>query len=239
MLYYLMIMGILPSPIKYSTQNWSCLLFYIQCSIPSCIVLYLIHKKDFLKSIGLNRNILQGFAFGVISTLPMLLYVLAFGKWNDSISLLYLFNATVIAGFFEELFFRGLLLGQLFRYAKWGFLPAILVASCIFGLGHISQGTDIMSSVLAGLVTGLGGVLFGWIYIETNYNLWCSIFLHILMNFSWTAFSDVNNGAVGNTRINIVRVLTIIIAICLVILYKRKKKIPYVVRFKTLWVNNL
>ena len=237
MLYYLMIMRILPSPIKYSSQNWSFLLFNVQCSIPACVVLYLIHKKEILKSIGLDRNIIQGFTYGFICVVPMLLYMLLFGRWNNSISLLYLFNATVVAGFFEELLFRGLLFGQLFRYAKWGFLPAILVASFIFGLGHIYQGTDITSSILAGLITGLGGILFGWIYIETNYSLWCNAFLHILMNFSWTAFSNVNNGAIGDVGTNIARALTIIIAVCLVIFYKRKKNIPYIVTFKKLLIN--
>ncbi len=86
----------------------------------------------------------------------MLLYAVVFGKWNSNSSLWYLFNATVIAGFFEELFFRGILMGQLFRYAKWGFVPSMLIASVIFGIGHIYQGADLVSSILAGVVTGLG-----------------------------------------------------------------------------------
>lgn len=236
-LYYLMIMKVIPSPIKYSSQNWSFLLFYIQCSIPFVGILYLIHKKGFLKAIGLDKGFIQGIAYSSLCILPMLLYVLILGKWNNSISLVYLFNATVVAGFFEELFFRGLLVGQLFRYAKWGFLPTILIASCIFGLAHISQGTNIPTSILAGLITGLGGILFGWIYIETNYNLWCNAFLHILMNFTWTAFSIVDNGAIGNIGINMARALTILLAIGLIIFYKRKKRIPYLINLNTLWNN--
>lgn len=236
-LYYLLIMKLIPSPIKYSSQNGSFLLFYIQCSLPVAGVLYLIHKKRWLEAIGLDRGFIQGVTYGCVCILPMLLYVLVFGKWNHSISLIHLVNATLVAGFFEEVFFRGLLLGQLSRYAKWGFLPTLLIASCIFGLAHISQGSDIPSSVLAGLVTGLGGILFGWIYIETNYNLWCNASLHILMNFTWTGFLNVDNGAIGNTGINIARVLTILLAIGLIVFYKRKKKISYIITLKTLWVN--
>lgn len=235
--YYLLITGILPSPIKYSSENWSFLLFYIFCSIPLYIMLRIMHRHNFMDSIGLKGSMIHGFIYALLSVLPMLLYVIINSKWNNTISLWYLFNATIIAGFFEELFFRGLLFGQLFRYAKWGFIPAILIVSIIFGLGHIYQGTDLTSSALAGVVTGLGGVLFGWIYVETNYNLWCCAFLHILMNFSWTAFSNADNGAIGTMELNIVRLLTVLIAICLVIIYKKKQKKPFLINMKTLWIN--
>ncbi len=129
-------------------------------------------------------------------------------------------------------------MGQLFRYAKWGFLPAVLTVSCIFGLGHLSQGSDMISSAMAALVTGLGGILFGWIYIETNYNLWYSVFLHVLMNFSWTAFTLSGNGAVGTLGSNLVRMLTVVLSIGLVVLYKRNKKLPYILNLRTLWSNN-
>ena len=99
---------------------------------------------------------MRGFIYAFVCVLPMLLYAVVFGKWNSNSSLWYLFNATVIAGFFEELFFRGILMGQLFRYAKWGFVPSMLIASVIFGIGHIYQGADLVSSILAGVVTGLG-----------------------------------------------------------------------------------
>ncbi len=238
LLYYLLIVGIIPSPIKYSSNDGSFLLFYILCSIPPYIVLRFIHKKNLIESIGLKKSPLHGFVYALICTLPMLVYVMCVGKWNNTLSVWHLFNATLIGGLFEELFFRGLLFGQLFRYAKWGFIPAILIASVIFGLGHIYQGTDVTSSILAGVVTGLGGLLFGWIYVETNYNLWCSIFLHILMNFSWTAFSIADNGAIGNTGLNIARILTLIMAIFLIVVHKKKKGEPYLINPRTLWINN-
>lgn len=238
LLYYLLIVGIVPSPIKYSSNDGSFLLFYILCSIPPYIVLRFIHKKNLIESIGLKKSALQGFVYALICALPMLVYVMCVGKWNNTLSVWHLFNATLIGGLFEELFFRGLLFGQLFRYAKWGFIPAILIASVIFGLGHIYQGTDVTSSILAGVVTGLGGLLFGWIYVETNYNLWCSIFLHILMNFSWTAFSIADNGAIGNTGLNIARILTLIMAIFLIVVHKKKKGEPYLINPRTLWINN-
>lgn len=233
----LLIVGIIPCPLKYSSNNGSFLLFYVLCCIPSYIVLRLIHKNNLLESIGLRKSPLHGLVYALLCTLPMLIYVIAVGKWNNTLSFWHLFNATVVGGLFEEFFFRGLLFGQLFRYAKWGFIPAIAIASVIFGFGHIYQGTDITSSILAGVVTGLGGLLFGWIYVETNYNLWYSIFLHILMNFSWTAFPVADNGAIGNTGLNVVRGITLIIAIFLVVVRKKKKGEPYFINTKTLWVN--
>ncbi len=119
-----LITGILPAPIDYSSRNWSFLFFNLLCSVPSCIILFLMHKKEFFESVGLKRNLLAGCVYGFICALPMLLFAISCGEWNRTASPIYLFNATVVAGFFEEFFFRGLLLGQLFRYAKWGFLPA-------------------------------------------------------------------------------------------------------------------
>ncbi|MCS2956564.1 CPBP family glutamic-type intramembrane protease [Bacteroides salyersiae] len=43
-----------------------------------------------------------------------------------------LFNIVVIGAFFEELFFRGFLLGQLFRYAKWGIHSCRFNCCCDF-----------------------------------------------------------------------------------------------------------
>ena len=237
LVYYVLIMGIVPSPVSYSSKDVSFPLFCLLCAVPSCLMLGFTHGREALEASGLRRSPSRGFIYALLCVSPMLLFVLLFGEWNRELSAWYLINTTLVAGFFEEFFFRGILLGQLYRYARWGFVPAILVASVIFGLGHIYQGHDLLSSLLAGLVTGLGGLLFGWVYVETGYNLWCGIFLHALMNLSWIAFSLADNAATASWGLNIARLLTVALAIALVILYKKKKGIPYQITKETLWRN--
>ena len=193
--------------------------------------------QKLFQTIGLDKGFFTGVKLALLSVSPMLLYSLIWGTWDDSISLMKLFNIVVIGAFFEELFFRGFLLGQLFRYAKWGFILAGLIVTVIFGCGHLYEGTDIVSSIMAGLVTGLESLLFGWIFIECKYNLWCSIFLHMFMNFAWSSFAIADNEAVGDITTNVFRILTVVMAIMWIVIYKRKNNIPYYITKVTLWTN--
>ena len=237
--YFLAVMGITDFPEKGSYNDASFLLFNLECIVPFCLISFCLYGRRVIAATGLYKSPLTGLIYALMSVLPMLLFVIFWGKWNKELSFWYIVNTTLVAGFFEELFFRGILLGMLFRYARWGFVPAVLISSLIFALGHIYQGGDLFTSLLAALVTGFGGLLFGWIYIESNYNLWFSIFLHALMNFSWIAFSLAENAASAGVGLNIARLLTVIIAVVLVVVYKKRKGLPYVINKRTLWRNRM
>ena len=86
----------------------------------------------------------------------------------------YLLNAVVLAVLpciFEELVFRGFILGSLRRYGD-GF--AILISSLLFGLLHQN-----LVQIPFAIILGLG---FGFIVVKTG-NLWAAIILHFLNNF--------------------------------------------------------
>src|SRR5690606_32665538 len=141
----------------------------------------------------------------------------------------------IAAGFFEELFFRGFLFGQLFRNTTLGFLPSVLFGALFFGSLHLYQSTDVMELTGIFLITFLGGILFAWVYAEWNYSLWVPIFLHMLMNFAWELFS-VSSNALGDVYANVFRVLTIALIIILTILYKKGKKMPLAIDKNNLWI---
>ena len=235
--YYFIITGVLPL-FNLTFANLSYPFFYALYSLILIAILYIIHrKKNPLPYLGLDKNVMKAIIYGTISILPMLIYSIICGSWDGSLPVIKFFDIIIIAGFFEELFFRGFLFGQLFRYAGWGFIPASMIVAVIFGCGHLYQGSSLMASLTAGLITGLGSIFFSWIYVECEYNLLCPIVLHIFMNFSWSAFTISSNGAVGSTVTNIFRILTVIIAIALVIFHKRKNGISYQVTAKSLWIN--
>jgi len=216
----------------------SYLFAYLIVSLPIVLGASVINEfKRCQTTLGLNRSFLKGFLFPLICTLPMFIgYGLCF-SFNDGLTWDQLLMAGVAAAFFEEFIFRGFLFGQLFRFTKLGFIPAVLLGACLFASMHLYQSRE--PGVLIGIfaTTFLGAVLFAWLFAEWNYNLWISIFLHFFMNLSWMLF-DVSDNAFGGIYANVFRILTIILTIAITLFYKRKKGIPLVITRETLWMKH-
>jgi membrane protease YdiL (CAAX protease family) len=130
----------------------------------------------------------------------------------------------IAASFFEELYYRGFLFGQLFRYTSLGFILSVILGAVIFGLIHLYQGSALTEWIGIFLITFLGGILFAWVYVEWNFNLWVPVLLHLLMNLSFEMFSAGEN-ALGGIYLNIFRSITLFLIIFLTIIYKRKSGI--------------
>lgn len=208
---------------------------YILSGIFPLIALWILHKKNMVYAVGLSHHFLQAMGVSIVSCIPMFMGSALSGHFNTELSWDMFFKTIIIAGIFEELFFRGFIFGELFRVAGWGFIPAVLISAVPFGLLHLYQGSDFVSSVAAFGVTALGGAFFSWIYVEWNYNLWCSIGMHTFMNLSWIIFTTQHNGATGTLGTNGFRVATIIIAILLTIWYKKQNHVAYEVTGRSLW----
>lgn len=97
----------------------------------------------------------------------------------------------------EEIVYRGLAVGALIRWAGWRWWAAALAPAVMFGLVHAGQGSDPAS--IAGIVaiTGLGGLLFGWLFVRWAFNLWPPILLHAGMNSLWIVFGLGENALGG------------------------------------------
>lgn len=213
------------------------LCFHFICLIPIGVsFLILFRPNDIPEYFGLNKNVFMGAGVALLCTSPMILSSMMFGSFNLSITVNDVFRKIIFSGFFEELVFRGFLFGLLFRYAKWGFIPAALIGVLFFGIGHLYQGSDVISALASFGVTALGAIWFSWMYVEWRYNLWLPISMHVFMNASWILFS-VSNTAVGDVNTNIFRGITIVSIIIVTIVYKRLKQQPYYVNRHTLWVN--
>jgi len=76
----------------------------------------------------------------------------------------------------EEIFFRGFLLEKI--GSLYGNNVSIVITSILFGLAHLSQG-----NVVPAVMTGLIGVLLGYIVIKTK-NLYAAISAHMLFNLT-------------------------------------------------------
>ncbi len=82
---------------------------------------------------------------------------------------------TTIA-FGEEMFYRSFLITRLVDFTSIKPASAVLIAGFIFGVVHFAEGP------IGILSNGAFGVLFGWIYLRSERNLWISIIGHGLIN---------------------------------------------------------
>jgi membrane protease YdiL (CAAX protease family) len=193
------------------------LYFYLWWIIPIIICTILLFGfRNFFGVLGLNNFSLNVVIFALISVSPMLISSMFMGQFKSELGIFTMLRATIFAAFNEELLFRGFLFGLLFRKFGWGFIPAASIGAIFFGLGHIYQGNSFLESLGIFAITAMGAAWFAWLYVEWNFNLWIPIFLHLLMNLSWTLF-DVSQNAMGGLYLNVFRALTIALTIIITI----------------------
>jgi uncharacterized protein len=132
---------------------------YLLFGIPIYLGALLLHGfKGFLESLGLNKPLLPGMLAPLLFTLPMFIgFALAF-EFNAEITLNQVLIMVISAAFFEELFFRGFLFGQIYRYTRIGFIPAILLGALLFAAVHLYQSQDFPTLIGIFATTFLGAV---------------------------------------------------------------------------------
>jgi membrane protease YdiL (CAAX protease family) len=186
------------------------------------LVLGIFHGfKKMRTEAGLADRALEGIRTGFVGTLPMLLgagLLVGFKMDFDPAGILV---GCLLAAVGEELLYRAMLFGQLFRHARWGFLWAGMASAVIFGAGHLYQGNDAASLIGVFIVTFMGGMWFAWLYVEWGYNLWVPMSYHFFMNLSWNIF-DVSDNALGAWAPNVFRAATIALSIVLTLRRKRQ-----------------
>ncbi len=207
---------------------------YVVLGIPIFMGTIVIHGDlRIFRHLGLKSNLIHGALFALLCSLPMFAGGMIFFSLNHETTINQIVIAALFAGIFEELYYRGFLFGQIFRYTKIGFIPAIILGAILFALGHLYQSTEISILIGVFITTFLGAIFFAWLFVEWQYNLWIPVFLHTFMNLSWEMFS-VSENALGDVKSNIFRGITIAMAIIVTIIYKRHKKIKLEVNKKTL-----
>ncbi len=195
---------------------------YSWYAVPPLVLAVILFQGRALAALGLWAPIGFGVLVGFVGTLPMLIGYAGFGslQWPNDPALS-LTRATLAPGVFEEILYRGLLFGFLYRFGGVGFLPAAFLVSLVFGAAHVYQGGSPTESLAIFAITGMGAAWFAWLYIEWDHNLWVPISFHVLMNGYWHLFG-VGDTALGGMTANIFRVATIVLSIVLTIAYARR-----------------
>jgi uncharacterized protein len=183
----------------------------------------LAHRFGFERSareLGLRAPVKRGLVFAFIASLPMLFAFALTFRVNPNMTFLTIGVGCVLAPFAEEVLFRSFMFRQLYRRARLGFWLSSLIPSVLFGMGHLYQSNAFWESVGILAITGLGSILFCWIFLRWQDNVWAIFGLHSLMNLWWEVFA-VDETALGGWLANVARLLTVAVAILLTI-YKRR-----------------
>jgi membrane protease YdiL (CAAX protease family) len=192
--------------------------------VATCLLaVAIVHRLGFKRAaqeLGLTKPVGRGLAFAAIATLPMLITFSLTSSVNPHMTLLTIGVLCFIAPFAEEVVYRGFLFRQLYRRARLGFWVASLFPSVLFAIGHLYQSNDLQELLGIVAITGTGGILFCWLYMKWQDNVWPVFGLHAGMNLWWEVFA-VDDTALGGWVANGARAATIIIAVLLTI-YKDK-----------------
>lgn len=188
------------------------------------LTIVVIKPKELFSFLGLSGNIFKGFGIAVLCVLPLYLVFPLFGNLNTELTFYEIYERCILAGFKEELVFRALMFGLLFRYAKTGFFWAVILPALYFGSVHLYQGDDLLSALAAFGVTFIGALYFSWMYAEWNFNIWIPVGLHMLMNGAWHIFTmEGTEVAAGGLISNIVRIISIALAVVITVYHHRKR----------------
>ena len=218
----------MPQGYGYSNYLINTLFNYSWWIVPALVFVVVKYgHKNVFEILGLNKEFLKPLGITLIATLPMLLGYALLGNISQELDYKVLFHKTILAATMEEFLFRGFLFGILFRKLNWGFLPAAILGALIFGLGHVYQGSTIMESSGIFGVTLLGGLLYSWLYVEWNFNLWVPICMHFFMNLAWFVF-DISSNALGGIGANAFRFLSVALIIVLTIRFAKKRGFFYI-----------
>ncbi|MFB1023083.1 MAG: type II CAAX endopeptidase family protein [Vicingaceae bacterium] len=140
---------------------------------------------------------------------------------NDGYGLI---SIAIMAPFFEEFIFRGIMLdGLLKKKSTW---TAILISAALFGLVHLNPWQFVTAMII--------GTFAGWVYSRTKSLIYC-IIIHFANNFTASIFmfldpdsmaidEDLHEMYGGSTNMYVIVTASIVIAaVCIYVLNKRMK----------------
>jgi hypothetical protein len=168
-----------------------------------------------LAELGISADPWRPLLFGLAATAPTAIGFALTARVSASFTARELVLLCGYFPFIEEVLFRALAFGQLYRRFGWNFWAAALVPAVCFALGHAAQGGNIgeIAGIMA--ITGLGSVVFSYFFLRFGWNIWAPVALHAFLNLWWTVFT-VNQNALGGASDNILRFGSLALAFLLV-----------------------
>jgi membrane protease YdiL (CAAX protease family) len=203
------------SPLHGVRFGWAIFFFSYGVLLP-IVVMTLIdgHSSRILREMGLTTNPVPALIFALIATSPALIGFALKAQINPSLAAKDIIWGGLFFPFVEEVFFRGVLFGQLYQRARWSFWPAALLPALLFAAVHMYQSRDAAETAGILAITGSGGIIFSYVFMQWGANIWAPFGLHAALNIIWTVFA-VDDTALGDWYANEVRGAAIVLALVL------------------------
>lgn len=155
--------------------------------IPTWIYIKFYLKKEFNSYIKLNTNIKKGFTYGIIITLLLGInfivktYLIEKTSFYIPSNLNEYINSILIAGFTEEIVYRGLILNELQKH--YNFLKSNIITAILFLIIHYPTWLNNQEFLILynHIYILLFSLFLGYIYKKTN-SLWTVIIIHSFHN---------------------------------------------------------
>lgn len=156
--------------------------------VPVFIYLKFINRESPLSYLKMNRNVAKGFLWGIVICVAYIGfslirdYLMGDKSVNLSLDLDQWLNIVIIAGFAEEIVFRGFFLQKLEEY--FDFTWANIITSVLFIFIHFpkwyfTEGKILPQSMLSVFILGIA---FGYTYKKTG-SIWANMIFHSTNNF--------------------------------------------------------
>jgi membrane protease YdiL (CAAX protease family) len=182
-------------------------------------LVYRLGLLGFIGEIGLLQPIWKGLLFSLIVTSPMIIFPVINRVPVAKINVERTIFGSAIWPMAEEIAFRGFAFGLLYKSTAdkgWGMWLAILITGVLFGVVHLAQESvqklPANSKIFTIAIISLGGILYAWLYVQWDMNLWIPIGVHGFMNLWWELF-DRSGSAKGGALSNFTRELSAILAV--------------------------
>jgi len=115
-------------------------------------------------------------AFGILPSESVNQQIIVQALRSDGVLLIFL-SAVILGPVVEELIFRKALFGLIKHNGV-----ALAVSSFIFGAIHLVGEASIQEALVNGVAYFMMGIVFGYIYLRNNRNIWIPTLVHILSN---------------------------------------------------------
>lgn len=202
--------------------------------VPIFVAILVAGPHRWASAIGLDGALWKAVKVGLISTAVLPVTYAFIAPLSSGDILFDIFQWAVFAGIGEEILYRGMLFGLLFRFAGWGFLPAALIGAIVFGIGHFYQGNSVIEFLGIFGITAIAAVWWSWMYIEWDNNIWVPAALHILMNSYFQIF-DVAGGTLGSWSFFFIRAVVVLLSIGLTVRHAKRRGHFKITRRDLLW----
>jgi uncharacterized protein len=173
------------------------------------------------------KRAFAGVLFGLAASVPMLVGCAIGGVPSvpaDLSAVVAAARGVLVAPIVEETFFRGLFVAVAVRTCGFGFWPAAVVSSFLFGSIHVPWNASLGAQHLGAFVlTGVGGLWYAWLLRAHDWNLWVPVALHAGMNGAWALFAVGGGAAGGGAWPNIGRAATVVVGTVVTVRLARRQ----------------